>query len=140
MIRTLLSSLALVAALAALSACPAQTADPKPKPAKAKYFSEPKAFLQNLVALARTADAEGWAKQLTDARQARGAEYLKKHFEAWKPALLKLAPTIETLGAVLIAGTTDDGRQIVALKKADGTVDRLMRVSTHEGTLRIDEN
>ena len=100
-------------------------------------FAQPGHFLTHLLDVARRGDKEAWALQLAPPRRARGDDYITRHFEAWRPDLLALDRVIATSEAVLIA---DGARHILGLKRADGRIDRVMRVSFWDGRLRIDEN
>ena len=72
MLRTLASTLVALYAVSALAACPSAGPAPVPdEPAPTAHFAKPKAFLLNLVAIAKAGDQAAWTVQLSAAQRTR---------------------------------------------------------------------
>ena len=117
--------------------CPQGAKSDAPKATVPASFSQAGSFFAHLLDVARKGDVQAWSHQLSAPRRARGAEYLSKHFKAWRRDLLALDRIAARAEAVIV----DQGPlNVLALKHPDGRIERVMRVSFEGRSLRIDEN
>ncbi|MFC1482479.1 hypothetical protein ACFL51_01600 [Myxococcota bacterium] len=107
-------------------------------------LSKPGDFLRHLYAVAKAGDTKEWGKQLAKARRDRGEKYVKHHFSAWAPEIIKYVDDNAggDPGKLETKLTKQDGKRLRLHLWPKGKPDKELKitVSREGGRLVINEN